>query len=120
MRWLVLSLSVAVSCGALAQSPESVVQGFVDALNRKDFEAASKLVKGGSVPPYLKDVLATDPFPTWSLSDLAADPDWGPRARDLPFESRRSRRACRIWRSTWFWCVPGRVGSSTFPLRPGA
>ena len=57
----------------MGQSPESVVQSFVTDLNKKDFEAASKLVKGGSIPPYMKDMFAeTKPFPTLSISGLTA------------------------------------------------
>jgi prepilin-type processing-associated H-X9-DG protein len=71
MKGLLLCLLFALSCGSMAQSPESVVQSFVDAWNKKDFQAASKLVKGGSVPPYLKGVLeSTKQIPTLSLSDV--------------------------------------------------
>lgn len=73
MRWLLLCLLAALSYGASAQGPESVVQSFVDALNRHDFDAASKYVQGGSVPPFLRDFIAsTKQFPSLSVSNVSA------------------------------------------------
>jgi len=50
-------LSCGLIFGSLAQSPEQVVQSFVEALNKKDFTGAAKLVRAGSISPYLKSTL---------------------------------------------------------------
>ncbi len=72
MRQLVLAILVLISCYAVAQSPESVVQRFVDALNKKDLDSAAKCINGGQVRPILLEQFAKDKLPEIKISDVKA------------------------------------------------
>jgi len=72
MRQLLLAVMVLISCCAVAQSPESVVQRFVDALNKNDLESAAKCINGGQVRPILIELLGKDKLPDIEVGDLKA------------------------------------------------
>lgn len=72
LRNLILTLLLALSCGALAQTPEQTVQKFADLITRKDIDGAAALVKNGKVPAEVKQEMAKSPqWPTLTLSNLS-------------------------------------------------
>jgi prepilin-type processing-associated H-X9-DG protein len=53
-------------------TPEAVVQAFADALNKKDYDAAAKLVSGGLVDPGERKNLGREPLPNFTLTTLSS------------------------------------------------
>lgn len=70
MRRVLVIFLLLLACCAPAQTPESVVQSFADALNKRDFDAAAKFVKGGVVGEFLKGSGLLASVPSFTISDL--------------------------------------------------
>jgi prepilin-type processing-associated H-X9-DG protein len=71
MRRFVILLLLAYSSVGLAQTPESKVQKFADAISRRDLEGAAKLVVGGKVPAGLIAMSKNEnQWPTLNLTNI--------------------------------------------------
>jgi prepilin-type processing-associated H-X9-DG protein len=75
MRLLFFALCIFVAFPSAAQetkpsTPEAVVQAFADAMNKRDLDAAAKLVSGGVVDPATRASYLKEPMPQFMVSDL--------------------------------------------------
>lgn len=120
MRCLFVILLMVLTCGAMAQTPEQVVQSFVEALNKKDVAAAAKLVEGGVVTPYVTREMGADNLaPTLSVTDVSStiNGDFALVTFQLTQSSVPGAKAAKdhlvLIRSgsDWLIDVPGREGA---------